>query len=150
MSKIPYLEIPYFEDHERFFKFIKVDQDTQCWNWKGSNDGKRYGVFTIKHRKYKAHRVSCSIFGKDLSVFMLGDHVCRNRSCVNPEHIREVTPMINSHENSNAYASRTTCKRGHDFDFKNTIITKKGRKCKKCQHDYNVWYWKEHKGKMDE
>ena len=124
---------------ERFISMINSDKETGCWNWLGvTSDG--YGDFGFNNNYQKAHRFSYAYFRgefpKDLSI----DHKCRNRKCVNPDHltpmpIRENVllgfglPAIN--------ARKTHCLRGHEFSKENTRITKEGgRVCKKCKNDY--------------
>ena len=66
-----------------------------CWNWRGHNKPKRYGQFMIKNRRYSAHRVIWSIVNGPIKKGMVLDHVCENKHCVNPKHLRQVTTAIN-------------------------------------------------------
>ena len=75
---------------------IKVDKKTGCWNWEGYINDKGYGVLTVKGKTYKAHyyihrlyKKVKSVKGKEL------DHVCRNKKCVNPNHLRYITHTEN-------------------------------------------------------
>ena len=131
------IDIPEF-DHARFLSKISVSQDTDCWNFTGFDLSNGYAGFSINSRTYLAHRISYSIFKEKLVQGMYIDHICRNKKCCNPEHLRQVTPKINATENSFSVAvialSKTHCPKGHAYDEKNTLITKLGRrKCKACQ-----------------
>lgn len=83
------------------------------------------------------------------------DHVCRNRICVNPDHLRQVDQVTNALENtvSSALARKmqTHCKRGHEFSPDNTIVNGVGvnggiwRKCRTCTTAKNKERWKKFK-----
>lgn len=133
--------IPLFKDHERFLKNLSIEAVTDCWNFKctGKNG---YGVFGIKGKSFSAHRVSWSIFKGTMDTSLVIDHKCRNRACVNPEHLRLVTKKVNNLENSISPVAlnkeKTHCKRGHEFTLENTYKSKEGRGCLKCRLIYDT------------
>lgn len=103
---------------EKFLSKIIVDKTNECWNWGGSIcPSTHYGRFSFEGKRTGAHRVSYELFNGTLNKGMFIDHKCRNRKCVNPDHLRQVTPRINSIENSLGVtainAARTHCKQGH-------------------------------------
>lgn len=67
------------------------------------------------------------------------DHTCRNRACVNLEHLRLVTPQVNSIENSSGAtarnAAKTHCVRGHALPEKRDARGQ--RICKECKRIFN-------------
>ncbi len=78
------------KDIKRFWS--KVDKTEECWNWNRGLTGKGYGAFSItrENSPYLAHRFSYEISGGDIDGKFL-DHLCKNRKCVNPDHLEIVT-----------------------------------------------------------
>ena len=76
----------------KFVKFYLKDSITKCWNWIGSKDRYGYGRFG-KHQK--AHRAVFEYLKKEIPKEMDLDHLCKNKSCVNPKHLEIVTNQEN-------------------------------------------------------
>lgn len=143
------LIIPKILNIESFFRRISVDQGTKCWNWTGSLNQKKYGQFNViingVSRGVKAHRVSYSIFKKDIEPGMTIDHRCKNRKCVNPDHLEEVTRAHNTLNNSDSITAKnkrkTHCMRGHELFGGNLRIDSRGnRACFKCAQVHRQKY----------
>lgn len=120
---------------DRFWS--KVNKTDSCWLWMASGSN-GYGRFYFNKKSYMSHRVSLYLIGIEIPKEMHVDHICRNRACVNPNHLRIVTPKVNVTENSLSLAAinkyKTHCKWGHEFNDKNTHITPIGnrRQCRRC------------------
>lgn len=132
-------QIPEFENTDFFFSRFEIIQESGCWEWIASINGAGYGQVRIRGRTFAAHRVSYSIHKGELDLELVIDHMCRNRKCVNPEHLRQVTPKTNTLENSEGVSAKnkkkTHCWRGHEFNEKNTWKAKGkygGRHCRVC------------------
>ena len=80
-------------DIERFWS--KVEKSNECWTWTAGKDRHGYGQFHIRRKNWRAHRVSFLIQKGYLPEGMFLDHICHNRACVNPEHLRPVTNKQN-------------------------------------------------------
>jgi len=119
---------------------VHIPSEQECWTWSGYIDPKGYGVTGIKGKTVRAHRLVFYLMGSYIKKGMVIDHMCRNRACVNPSHLREVTPSQNTMENSNGIGTKnakaTHCQRGHEFNKENTYLNKIGgkvrRTCKTC------------------
>jgi hypothetical protein len=110
----------------------------ECWPWIGGIERKGYGIKVYHNgRQRRPHCVAIELAtGQPIPKGMVVDHVCRNRRCVNPEHLRVVSRRVNALENSLsplAMKSRQThCKHGHAFTPENTHIHNGKRSCKAC------------------
>ena len=63
-----------------------------------------YGAFwkNEKKRAVPAHRMSLELADINIPKGLVVDHICKNRGCVNPKHLRLVTPRVNALENTNS------------------------------------------------
>lgn len=91
-----------------FFNRVMVI-GTGCWIWRGSRTRKGYGMAfgTSAHRATYQWFVGPLVPG--LSSGMVIDHLCRNRACVNPAHLDQVTIGTN---NRRAIPFKRWCKNG--------------------------------------
>lgn len=82
---------------ERFW--AKVEKTETCWLWTGTRTPDGYGKINIQHDgrsvKVYAHRVSFEMSSGEIPQGMSIDHICRQPSCVNPEHLRATTHKQN-------------------------------------------------------
>ncbi len=121
-------------NEERFFK--KVKKTAYCWEWLGCKNSTGYGWFGMNKEMFGAHRASYELFIEKIPKDMTIDHICRNRSCVNPKHLRIMTQKENNAIGDSPpaiNARKTHCIRGHEFTVKNTYITTDSyRRCRIC------------------
>lgn len=115
---------------------IKIDEITKCWNWQSAKDKDGYGRFWLKDKTMPAHRASYELFIGEITEGLQIDHLCKNTSCVNPEHLELVTLKENVLRGigiSAQNARKTHCNQGHEFNPKNTYVNNKGnRSCREC------------------
>ena len=122
---------------ERFWS--KVEKTNSCWFWKGPlHSG--YGKLGSNNMGVLAHRFSYELLIGPIPKGLEIDHLCRNKSCVNPEHLEPVTHRENTRRgNTGAHnAMKTHCKHGHEFSKENTVYQTCGsnlmRRCRTCRN----------------
>ncbi len=127
------------ERRTAFARRYQVNATTGCWEWKrGLNHG-GYGSYTIDGKTRNAHRVSYEMFRGEIPPGLDLDHLCRNRRCVNPDHLEAVTRSVNLKRGKSGHhvrarqLAKTECPKGHPYNDVNTYTDPRGhRMCKPC------------------
>lgn len=99
------LEKPGMTFYERFWN--KVDENGPipehdaglgcCWEWTASVGNNGYGhFFPAAGTMDLAHRMAYMLVKGDIPEGLQIDHLCRNKRCVNPDHLEPVTPRENT------------------------------------------------------
>lgn len=126
---------------------IRVDENG-CWVWlrKGGPGGYAMTTFRGKHRM--VHRVSAFFcHGLDIEdAKSIVDHLCRNKRCCNPDHLRVCTQAENVHAAGSlavakARADKTECpKCGGPYKTytPNWLKGKSVRRCAPCDSRYKA------------
>lgn len=135
--KDPTLSI-YQCDADRVTLNVAVDEASGCWNWRLTIGRHGYGQMGVRRRTFLAHRFSYEALVGPIPSGMQLDHLCRNRPCVNPDHLEPVTPQVNIHRSPIApgaiNARKTHCPKGHGYTPSNTYYQRNGgRLCRTCQ-----------------
>ena len=85
------------------------DENTGCWNWSGWITTNGYGILRLSDKRTAlAHRF---VFERTVGPVAEGldlDHLCRNRRCVNPDHLEPVSRSENLRRGSRGKMTRTS------------------------------------------
>lgn len=120
----------------RFWRKCVVNE-SECWIWQASANRGGYGQFWSEFGCL-AHRFSYSVCIEDIPRDLVLDHLCRNRNCVNPEHLEPVTHRENVMRGMSPIVaaierlSITHCPRGHEYSASNTRMHHGSRECRAC------------------
>lgn len=117
-----------------------------CWLWIGPREGNGYPrIYQGPRQEQYAHRAAYKYFIGPIVNEL--DHICRNRSCVNPTHLEDVTRMENVRRGGNAI--KTACKNGHPFVEGSYRLEEGRRRCVICKTAYDAIYNKSRKNRRE-
>lgn len=135
---------------ERIRKHTEVIPESGCHEWRGRVSSAGYGVITVvqsgyQTRTFSAHKAAFELSRGRVPEGMVLDHLCRNRICVNPDHLEVVTQRENVMRSPIApgalNAAKTHCAQGHEFTPENTYLyqqkpprTSLVRICRSCRN----------------
>lgn len=116
----------------RWWKDVAVGEPDECWPWLLSVGNHGYGN-TYDGKRRLAHRVAWAMHHQQqIPDGMTIDHICRNRVCCNPNHLRLLPNVVNATDNGQG--RKTHCPRGHEYTEENTRMNAKGHRfCRACQ-----------------
>lgn len=103
------IRAPYGSDKERFWE--KVNKTDSCWNWIGAKQN-GYGIARANGKSNLAHRLSYSWEVGEIPDGVQLDHMCHNRSCVNPAHLRFADAKSNGQNRAGANSNSKSGIRG--------------------------------------
>lgn len=128
---------------ERLERLAIPEPNSGCWIWCGHIKSNGYGTLGVKiGTKWKtihAHRASYEAYIGFIPPFADLDHLCRNRSCINPDHLEPVSRSENLKRSPlmNRQTHKTACPQGHQYSGTDN----RGRRiCRECMRLAEIRY----------
>lgn len=115
-----------------------IEKTADCWYWTGSISGTGYGQIGSRDKVLVAHRVVYETLVGQIPKGLHLDHLCRNKLCVNPQHLEPVSPKVNILRGVGLAAvnsRKVKCtKFGHPLSGVNLYVDPRGkRECRECR-----------------
>ena len=124
--------------------WTKVDTGGPCWEWTGARGRHGYGNFGDNGKTWRAHRWAYERLVGQIAAGLTLDHLCRNRACVNPDHLDPCTQQANNSRvpNFGHRPKKMECKWGHSLSGDNLYVQKKTgyRYCRTCSNARRTAY----------
>lgn len=79
----------------RLERHLSAPTDSGCIEWTGSLSAEGYGQIRIQRKLYRTHRLAYLATGGALGNDEVVDHICGNRACCNPRHLRSYSQTKN-------------------------------------------------------
>lgn len=113
---------------------------TDCWIWKGAQL-KGYAIVRRGGKALRVHRLVWSALYGEIPITRELDHVCRNKLCLNPDHLESVSHKENvlrgtSPSALNAKKTHAPC--GHSYIEQDGLR----RYCKPCRQQWHREYYR--------
>lgn len=139
---------------ERIKRNSTINAQTGCWEWNRHCDRQGYGHCGVDGVIQQAHRASYVAFKGEIPEGLTIDHLCRNRRCVNPDHLEAVTMrenLMRGHSFSAQNARKTHCVAGHPLSGENLYPQpgRVARLCRACNREAVRKYQKRIKSKSE-
>ena len=128
--------------YERFENKYTIVEDG-CWLWLGHVSIKGYGRFRVGKSTPMAHRAAYELYVGKIPDGMVIDHLCRERSCVNPYHLEPVLPEENTRRGNLTHricehgVGYTKCNDGCAVEYRRESSRKHRMKIRKDMLDSN-------------
>lgn len=130
-------------DIRRFGQRFEPRNRSGCWDWTAGHDGKNYPLFWNHLAGNVGHRFSYTAFVGPIPEKCHVHHKCENTMCVNPDHLKAVTPREHVLDYTpNAItaiaAAKTHCLRGHELTGYNLLQGEDGKRhCRTCKNEWS-------------
>lgn len=115
---------------------------TKCWIWQYAKSTAGYGQIRRNGKAIYLHRLIYEAFNGKIKKGLTIDHLCRQRSCFNPDHLEAVSNRENILRGNGASAinfRKTKCINGHLLVEKNIYHRHQNPTFRYCRECIKVW-----------
>lgn len=123
--------------------FPRIDADGPCWLWTGATNRNGYGAINRGRRlgMARVHRVVWELLVGPIPEDMDLDHLCRIRTCCNPDHLEPVTRALNVARGAHRAGAPRGFRCGHPCTPENSVVSgRRSRTCRTCKNETSRRY----------
>lgn len=137
--------MPQFSTLEQ--KLKSYTPNGECWEYNGCTNNYGYCLIMVDKRLQYAHRLAWEFYNKQkIPDGMTVDHICFNRKCINPSHLRiakRADNIARHNKQLKAVCEKHGCKRKIVWHWSSKRKKMVRRSiCSKCAAEYAVAYKK--------
>lgn len=105
---------------------------TECIESKKGLTPNGYSRIRVGHVKVQAHRWAYELVHGKIPAGLVIDHMCENRLCIAPDHLRAITQSENVRAGKHSLDRKPFCRKGHLHSVH--LVTRKNgkRECGEC------------------
>ena len=116
---------------------VERGHDTSCWISNRARMSNGYTRMYHSGKLWLTHRLSYEAHRGPIPDGLVIDHLCRQRACINPDHLEPVTMRINLIRGEGfigQQSRRTHCIHDHPLAGENLYVSPRGtRHCQTCR-----------------
>jgi hypothetical protein len=90
------------QDVFRLLDAVRIGAKEECWEWQKGKFSTGYGAIVLSGQQQRAHRVAYELANGPIQDGMFIRHLCHNRACCNPHHLRVGTHKDNMEDMAKA------------------------------------------------
>jgi hypothetical protein len=106
---------------------------THCIESKKGITTNGYSRIRVGDKQIQAHRWAWELINGEIPAGLVIDHICKNKKCIAPDHLRMITQQENIMAGSHNIDNRSHCNQGHLFVKENIMVRANGkRECSEC------------------
>ncbi len=99
----------------RFWSKVNITENKEeCWNWTASINTNGYGQFFLLYKMVSSHRMSYLLTKGSIHNGLQVQHLCNNRLCCNPNHLK-----LGNNSKNEQYKSK--CERRNNYGENNGL-----------------------------
>lgn len=116
---------------------LRVQQQAGgCLVWTGTKVNNGYGIIKVNKKSKTVHREAYKAFVGEIPEGLVIDHICGNKLCIRPSHLRAVTNKQNGENLTKLHSNNTSGYRGVWWNKRSSTWTASVKHNGKYHHRY--------------